>query len=352
VSVAVDSSYKEISVPSGSETSIVPEGETPNSIEYGSGRSNPRLLFLVQDGVISILDRKTNDRWATTLPTLLQGEVEYEGADVVVVSTDGAEAILTYSLFDKNSEQYRSEFAGPQPVSRKAYRYNIEQNTSVQADDYLNVGGFLGPFIEVWDRETNVAYNNPVGEGVGDATPVTAKDIDTGEVVTGVEYGLGATGPAYTPDSERFVIAESDQTDHSITLHFFNRSDLSTPYASRQLTDVDTSVAAYVSLHWSADGTKLALALDKKLYLVDPSTGAGTLVFTDTTLNTSYSSWDRNTTIFTASGRHLLFIDYFNPNGANGASEENVSYLKAVDLQSENAITTIATFPGYASLVY
>jgi len=72
-----------------------------------------------------IINSKINE---TSIPALKNEGNVYESINNILLSQDKSRALITIGTFDKTSKEYQNEFAGPQSVSTKEIKYDIQTN--------------------------------------------------------------------------------------------------------------------------------------------------------------------------------------------------------------------------------
>lgn len=320
--------------------SIVPGQEAKKYFTPPTGysvieNSRGRLIWLEKDDILYLYDTRDGSVRKTSLPVLLAGNVRYESAGPLVYSTDGVELIVRYSLFDKNSDAYKNEFAGPQPISSKQYRYNIT------ADTYSAVENFDGIFYTLWDRGVNIGYNHLSGEGVGSKTPITKSFFETGKSEQSADYGNNSN-PAFSQDGKWVAVPAVEKSPFKV--HIFALPDISKPAKTFTLANVKdadpvTNALGYVyDFEWTADNENLILSFGNSMYAINVETNSATRIFTNAGTDASYTGWSYYPVV-SGSGRYVYYVDNGNSNPANLKNENNIHELKMYDMQTRQTKT-------------
>jgi hypothetical protein len=311
----------------------VPTGYSLISNEGG------RLIWLEKDNYLYIYDIQKGSTRKTSLPALLAGDVRFESAGPTVYSTDGVEVIIQYSLFDKNSDAYNSEFAGPNPISTKRYRYNITTDTYTLGEN------MSGIFYSLWDRKLNIGYNHLSGEGVGSKTPITKTYFDTGKAEDSADYGNNST-PAFSQDGKWVAVPEPSKAP--LKIYIFSLPDIKNPVKTLTLPTVKdtppvTNTLGYIyNLEWTTDDQNLVLSFNHSIFVINVQTEKATKAFDDSQYDSSYTGWSYYPEI-SGSNRYIYFIDYSNSNSATLKPENNIDELKAYDITTGKTTILLKT---------
>ncbi len=279
---------------------------TLQTITYDGKASNPettpagytrltfdqyRLAWLQGNGKIWLWDREKNTIQSTSLPNPLTGETVYEVVGPYVYSSDLHQVIVQYAKFDKNSEAYKSEFAGPNPVSSKYYTYTFLTDQIILGPSNLDT------FYDLWDQENGFLYTHRAGEGIGSASPVTRISQQDGSKVKSADYGNNS-GPAFSSDGKKMAIPVPDSSP--LKIHIFDLPNITTPSLTLTLSDVkDASpenVLGYIyNLEWFNNNSQLVLSFSHSGYVIDVTTGTATKFFEEPKFdpNTSSLQWDQ-----------------------------------------------------------
>ncbi|MFA6953543.1 MAG: hypothetical protein WC270_03065 [Patescibacteria group bacterium] len=330
------SDEKVYTVQPGQQPSVyftIPTGYSLVSNESG------RLIWLEKDNYLYIYDIQKGSTRKTSLPALIAGEVRFESARPTVYSTDGVEVIIQYSLFDKNSAAYNSEFAGPNPISTKRYRYNITTNTYTPGEN------MSGIFYSLWDRKLNIGYNHLAGEGVGSKAPIEKTFFDTGNTEDSADYGNNST-PAFSQDGKWVAVPEPSKAP--LKIYIFSLPDIKNPVKTLTLPTVKdtppvTNTLGYIyDFEWTTDDQNLILSFNHSIFVINVQTEKATKVFDNTQNDSSYTGWSYYPEI-SGSNRYIYFVDYSNSNPATLKPENNIDELKAYDITTGKTTILLKT---------
>lgn len=314
----------------------VPEGY---SVINGSVRA--RLVWVTKNQKLYLWDRSDNSVRSTSLPNLVDRGDIYDMAGPIVYSTDGIESIIRYSHFDKNSEEYKNEFMGPQPVNHTNYQYNLT------ADTYSETDSFSSTFYRIWDRQGNFAYNFPSGEGIGNVTPIKRYDIKSEDILQSPEYGNNS-GPGFSTDGKWAAVPVPSSSP--LQIHIFALPDVLQPIRTLtlpEIRDADTSgnqIGYVYDVAWSPDNSDIILSFKSRIFLIDAISGQASLVFENKGIDSSYTGWSYYPTT-SLSGRYVFWIDYDNSNQQTKLKENNIFELKVYDV-STGETKTLFTSTG------
>lgn len=298
-----------------------------------------RLTWLSKDNHLFVFDHQDGSIRQTSLPDILAGDVRFESAGPSVYSTDGVEVLIRYDLFDKNSDAYKNEFAGPQPSSSKLYRYNLTTDTFVTADN------MKGDFWSIWDRQANVGYTHRTGEGVGNSSPITKKLFDAGKTEKSADYSTNSV-PAFSQDGKWAAVPSVDKAPMKI--YIFSLPDIANPVQTLTLPTVKdtppvTNAIGYVyDFEWSTDNQNLLLSFQNTIYHIDVKAGTAIKIFENRQSNSSGTGWDYYPVV-SGSGRYIYFVDYSNKDPKTLKKGNNISELKAYDATTAKTTTLVTT---------
>lgn len=301
-----------------------------------------RLAWLKRDGKLWLWDRKLNTVNATSLPAPLQGDVVYDMVGPLVYSSDWQQVIMEYSRFDKNSEAYKSEFAGPQPSSSRYFIYTFA------TDETSAAPAGLSGFYTTWDRQRGYLYTYRSGEGIGNISPVTRLSTADGSTQLSPGYGNNSQ-PAFSPDGTKLAIPEPENSP--LKIHLFDLPDVSTPVRTLTLPNVvDTGKAENIDgyvydLAWFTNNTKLVLTFSHSGYIIDVATGATTVFFDNTKTTPAYPtlSWVPPYPSLPATGTIFTFLATHRKSVGDNKLIETRLYTYDV---ATNKLTDLKDLPG------
>jgi WD40 repeat protein len=193
--------------------------------------------------------------------------------------------------------------------------------------------------VHMWDTQKSILLTHPSGPGIGDAGPVFMYNYKTQTLTTTeasnnkqVQELQRVPEGSFSPSAKKFIIIDAP-TDNQFKIRLYNTNDISKPERIYAVSEFDWNTNNVDSVAWSPDEKTLAIGTDKKIYTLNFNTGEIVLRFTDESLNTSYSYWDKYRLEFSSSGRYILFVDH---EGKEKGLDNDI--LKAIDLNSNQII--------------
>lgn len=296
------------------------------------------FVILTKENEIYLYDLKNGETSKTSIPPLRDEGDVYETVSQVMLSPDKTEAMISIALYDKDSEEFRNEFAGPLPVSRRQIIYDLANDEWKDSDAISRARELVGEdFIAFvrWDNVDNVLYGHVSAEGIGNRQPVYAVDLDDGSVRR-TPAGDDPLKPFFSPSLEKIVLHDV----RGNSLQVFDARDLDAPEKALDLGDIGAD--SIYAIAWSSDEAEIALGCDDRIYTLDLETGDHFLRWSDDTLGQAYMHWDRNHLICSPAGKGLIFVDYDNVNQVDKNTmfrdENNRFLLTASDLEGEGSV--------------
>lgn len=309
-------------------------------------------IFLLKDNKIFTIDIYSSKVNETSLPALKNEGSVYESINNILLSQDKTKALITIGTYDKTSPEYQNEFAGPQSVSTKEIRYDVQSNKweySNIVETAKNLVKDSSVWFVRWDSKNNKLFGHRSGEGIGNTAPVYVVDLSKNTFSKTPDYGGEGIRPYFSTNLDKFILVDF----RSNSLLLFNSNELNNPqetidiknivnqhcqhYKSLFKWDVSCEGSIY-SIAWSPDENQIALGLNTQIYTVDLNSNSVLLRFSDETIGQSYMYWERFTVVYSPSGKYIYFVDYDNTRqedrGTLLKDENNRFKLTAVDINS------------------
>lgn len=275
----------------------------------------------------------------------------------VLLSQDKTKAIVTFTTFDETKAP--SAFDGSLPaIKADEFICDIAAQrcsaTDILARAY-KASGLASTWFEypmvwwvAWDSTKNILYGHLSGEGVGNSSPVYALHADTGLLQQTVGYDWlnkkekRAEVPmgAFSPSLDQFVMIEAGTDAWSMLLYESN--NFSRPlkrYDISSMIDKTNGASRIGSVAWSGDEQTIVVETDRKIFLLNTVSGKISLLYTDTTADSSGLWLDFNAIYFSTSGRYVVFVDYDKRNTPFEDNNNKLNtVLKAIDLGDRNKV--------------
>jgi len=337
---------------------ISPDGYKVLYYGYDTYLPATENIFLLKDNKIftfDIINSKINE---ASIPALKNEGNVYESINNILLSQDKSKALITIGTFDKTSKEYQNEFAGPQSVSTKEIKYDIQTNkweNSSIIETAKNLVKDNSVWFVKWDSKNNKLFGHRSGEGIGNTAPVYVVDLNKNTFQKTPDYGGKGVHPYFATNLDKFILV--DFRNNSLLL--FSSNDLSNPQKTIDIKNVfDQHCQHYKSLFkwevqcdngilsiaWSPSEDQIALGLNTQIYTINLGSNNMSLKFSDETIGQSYMYWERFTIAYSPYGKYIFFVDYDNTHqedrGTTLKDENSRFKLTAVDVNS-NAVTVL-----------
>ncbi|GEM_PF-4039159 len=297
----------------------------------------------VPSGKVSVYDDSFEDLLTYTgLPANYKTATSSAFSTVLVRADEDRYAFVVWSRFE---DPLDTPF-GPTPLDSRYFLCDAVRKGCEPADYFVDLQKTPANAWLRWNRTKRLLAGHASGEGVGNSTPVVIASLpdENGNMqVASTTYGIGdARVPSgnFSPSLSQFLIQVNENAT-STALALYSSDDL---LRSKELISIQTILDAsgdYTvrSLAWSQDERKIAIGMQKQIYLYDFMTKKFTLLFDDTTPTGVGVDWEWNELRFTESGRYIVFQDLLELNpGGNGFQ----SMLRAIDLNSKKIVDIVA----------
>jgi len=312
---------------------ILPDGCTLLSLYY---IKETNQLFIQKDKKIYLYKIDTQILTETSIPQAQSGETVYEEIGLYLAGQSGKNFIFTFSKYDKNSEEYKNEFAGPLPVSEKYYQYDIANNT-VKDADYINeiwslTGIASGPLsnlsLDVWDDKKNIFLGHLVGEGIGHSTPVYSVDLNN-KKITETKQMMEAQ-PFFNQWGKGGDFVITKKSDEKLTLAFYDIAQPQKEEKSYQLTIPDP-IYGLSTVVWNDQ--KAIIVFKNQFDELNLTTGTQREVYKDFDQAPSLANFNWYSVNF-LDNNHIIFVDWESTNKNDPINGKHVNIIKTVDLNT------------------
>jgi hypothetical protein len=227
---------------------ISPDGYKVLYYGYDTYLPATENIFLLKDNKIftfDIINSKINE---ASIPALKNEGNVYESINNILLSQDKSKALITIGTFDKTSKEYQNEFAGPQSVSTKEIKYDIQTNkweNSSIIETAKNLVKDNSVWFVKWDSKNNKLFGHRSGEGIGNTAPVYVVDLNKNTFQKTPDYGGKGVHPYFATNLDKFILV--DFRNNSLLL--FSSNDLSNPQKTIDIKNVfDQHCQHYKSL--------------------------------------------------------------------------------------------------------
>lgn len=337
---------------------ISPDGYKVLYYGYDTYLPATENIFLLKDNKIftfDIVNSKVNE---ASIPALKNEGNVYESINNILLSQDKSKALITIGTYDKTSKEYQNEFAGPQSVSTKEIKYDIQTNkweNSSIIETAKNLVKDNSVWFVKWDSKNNKLFGHRSGEGIGNTAPVYVVDLNKNTFQKTPDYGGEGIHPYFASNLDKFILV--DFRNNSLLL--FSSNDLSSPQKTIDIKNVFNQHCQHhkslfkwevqcdngiFSIAWSPNEDQIAVGLNTQIYTIDLGSNNVSLKFSDETIGQSYMYWERFTIAYSPSGKYIFFVDYDNTHQEDRGTllkDENSRFkLTAVDVNS-NVVTVL-----------
>lgn len=332
----------------------VTEGNTVSIYRQG-GRYSVDVVTKEITPSVSLADDIQN---FAGLPKVMKNERVSVAVYPHLVSDDRTKAIVVALTYDETQEP--EPYDGSLPILKaEQFMCDIASRTcatsNVLAAAY-KASGLPGEWFsypnlewERWDTTKNVLYGYAIGLAFGSSAPIYTYQIDSGAFQRLTRYArFGEDGDyamlptnAISPSLRKIAAIEVNANDMMLVV--YENGDTLVEAKKFNITtalDVDHQHDIIHSVVWSADENKLVLMSEKKISMLDMTSGKVTALYTDTVADNSGTWFDFNSVKITPNGRYVVFVDY---EARTTTYEENKleTVLKSIDLQRGNAVSEV-----------
>ncbi|MFA5228599.1 MAG: hypothetical protein WC446_02455 [Candidatus Paceibacterota bacterium] len=314
---------------------------------YGDAYSPSNNIFVLKDNKIfkfNIISLAINE---TSLPVLRNETNVYESINDIVLSLDKTKAIIAIAVYDKNSKEYQNELGGPKPISTREIEYDIQSDKWKNSNFSEIVKNILKEDIvsfSVWDSQNNKVFGRYSGKSTGYA--ISEYIVDLNENSFKKTSGYPDEG-VFSFNLGKLALIDDKK------LILFDLSDLSNPQKTIDIKNILDSDYEWVdSMAWSPDDKQIAIGTSTKIHTVDIESGNILLRFSDETINSGYTYWDKYKLTYSLGGRYILFDDFDNTHQEDTLikQENNIDRLTSIDVNT-NTLSVLQDFIGGFSIL-
>lgn len=291
---------------------------------------------------------------------------EVDGKNVqqsfVLASQDSSSAIVIISKSDANSDvaensEYVCSVAEKKCDPSTLFFQNYE-GINAGSSKQINVIAWVK-----WDSAKKLLYGHVSTEELGNSSPVYICNTVSKNCQKTVGYdslekgGVHAAAPTgtFSPALQKFVLINqydkpNEETGKRWELLLYQSDDLTKPASKFDISlainaSEDVAYDSVLSVAWSGDEKKLAIATSNKIFMFDFQTGKLKLIYAAPIDAEGNYAFDGTQLAFSNDGNYIVFADSEETVLGDGPEDEQdvevTNVLKKIDLTKNNEITEL-----------